>query len=149
MLWIMLLMPIVLLTLGVPIFIILAATSTVVLFFNDIPGAIVHQNMFGGISIFSLLAVPFFIFAGELMGKGGMSKRLVAWALSILGGLRGSLPLTTVGTSTVFGAISGSSAATVAAVGRLKVVCPRIHNAAMASANEPHLLKHGSCLCGR
>jgi C4-dicarboxylate transporter, DctM subunit len=115
----MLLMPIVLLTLGVPIFIILAATSAVVLFFNDIPGAIVHQNMFGGISIFSLLAVPFFIFAGELMGKGGMSKRLVAWALSILGGLRGSLPLTTVGTSTVFGAISGSSAATVAAVGRL------------------------------
>ena len=38
--------------------------------------------------------VPFFIFAGELMGRGGMSKRLVAWALSILGGLRGSLPLT-------------------------------------------------------
>ncbi|MBO22528.1 MAG: hypothetical protein CMM26_09205 [Rhodospirillaceae bacterium] len=119
MLWVMLLMPVVLLILGVPIFVILAATSAVVLFFGDIPGAIVHQNMFGGISIFSLLAVPFFIFAGELMGRGGMSARLIAWALSILGGLRGSLPLTTVGTSTVFGAISGSSAATVAAVGRL------------------------------
>lgn len=112
-------MPVVLLILGVPIFVILATTSAVALFFNDIPGAIVHQNMFGGISIFSLLAVPFFIFAGELMGKGGMSARLIAWALSILGGLRGSLPLTTVGTSTVFGAISGSSAATVAAVGPL------------------------------
>ena len=119
MMWVMLLLPVVLLILGVPIFVILASTSAVVLFFGDIPGAIVHQNMFGGISIFSLLAVPFFIFAGELMGRGGMSARLIAWALSILGGLRGSLPLTTVATSTVFGAISGSSAATVAAVGRL------------------------------
>ncbi len=119
MVWVMILMPLALLVLGVPIFTILAATSAVVLMFTDIPGAIVHQRMFGGVSHFTLMAVPFFIFAGELMGRGGMSKRLVAWALSILGGLRGSLALTTVGTSTVFGAISGSSPATVAGVGRL------------------------------
>ena len=74
MMWVMLLLPVVLLILGVPIFVILAGTSAVVLFFGDIPGAIVHQNMFSGISIFSLLAVPFFIFAGELMGRGGMSE---------------------------------------------------------------------------
>ena len=119
MVWLLVFMPIALLVLGVPIFVILAVTSMVVLIFGDIPGTIMHQNMFGGVSIFSLMAVPFFIFAGELMGRGGMSKRLIAWALSILGGIRGSLPLTTVGTSTVFGAISGSSPATVAGVGRL------------------------------
>ena len=119
MVWVMILVPLGLLLLGVPIFTILAATSVVVLLFGDIPGAVIHQTMFGGVSHFTLLAVPFFIFAGELMGRGGMSKRLVAWALSILGGVRGSLPLTTVGTSTVFGAISGSSPATVAGVGRL------------------------------
>ena len=119
MVWLLVFMPIALLVLGVPIFVILAVTSMAVLIFGDIPGTIMHQNMFGGVSIFSLMAVPFFIFAGELMGRGGMSKRLIAWALSILGGIRGSLPLTTVGTSSVFGAISGSSPATVAGVGRL------------------------------
>ena len=117
--WIMIAMPLALLILGVPIYAILAATAAVLLLLGDIPGAAIHQNMFGGVDKFPLMAVPFFIFAGELMGRGGMSERLVRWALSILGGVRGSLPLTTVGTSTVFGAISGSSPATVAGVGRL------------------------------
>ncbi len=118
--WVMALMPIGLLLLGVPVFAILVATSAVVLvFFVEVPATAVHQMMFGNVDKFALIAVPFFIFAGELMGRGGMSGRLVAWALSILGGVRGSLPLTTVATSTLFGAISGSSPATVAAVGRL------------------------------
>jgi len=118
--WIMVGMPVGLLFLGFPIFIILIATSAVILmFFTPVPLTAVHQVMFGSVDKFALMAVPFFIFAGELMGYGGISKRIIDWVMSIIGGVRGSLPLTTVGTCTIFGAISGSSPATVAAVGRL------------------------------
>ncbi len=116
----MVLMPVGLLLLGFPIFIILLATSAIILlFFMNVPLAAVHVVMFGSVDKFALMAVPFFIFAGELMGHGGISKRIIDWVLSIIGGVRGSLALTTVGTCTIFGAISGSSPATVAAVGRL------------------------------
>ena len=112
--------PVGLLLLGFPIFIILLATSLIILlFFMGVPLAAVHQVMFGSVDKFALMAVPFFIFAGELMGIGGISKRIIDWVLSIIGWVRGSLALTTVGTCTIFGAISGSSPATVAAVGRL------------------------------
>ena len=118
--WVMGIVPIVLLVLGFPIFVILLATAAIVLMiFAPVPPMALHINMFGSVDKFALMAVPFFIFAGEIMGHGGISKRIVAWVLSIIGGVRGSLALTTVGTCTVFGAISGSSPATVAAVGRL------------------------------
>ena len=118
--WVMGIVPVILLVLGFPIFIILLATAAVVLvIFAPVPPMAMHINMFGSVDKFALMAVPFFIFAGEIMGQGGISKRIVAWVLSIIGGVRGSLALTTVGTCTVFGAISGSSTATVAAVGRL------------------------------
>ena len=118
--WVMGIVPVVLLVLGFPIFIILLATAAIILIiFAPVPPMAMHINMFGSVDKFALMAVPFFIFAGEIMGHGGISKRIVAWVLSIIGGVRGSLALTTVGTCTVFGAISGSSPATVAAVGRL------------------------------
>tara|TARA_B100001123_G_scaffold246798_1_gene275755 strand:+ start:399 stop:1673 length:1275 start_codon:yes stop_codon:yes gene_type:complete len=118
--WVMGIVPVILLLLGFPIFVILLATAAIVLLiFAPVPPMAVHINMFGSVDKFALMAVPFFIFAGEIMGHGGISKRIVAWVLSIIGGVRGSLALTTVGTCTVFGAISGSSPATVAAVGRL------------------------------
>ena len=113
-------LPLALLVLGLPIFLVLLTTSVVVLLFVlDVPTIIIHQQMFGSIDKFALLAVPFFIFAGEIMGRGGVSKRLLDWVASMIGGMRGSLPLTAVGTATVFGAISGSTAATVAAVGSI------------------------------
>ena len=116
----MIVLPLVLLILGFPVFLVLLATSIVVLvFFSDDPATVIHQVMFGSVTKFALLAVPFFIFAGEMMGRGGVSVRLVDWVGSIVGGIRGSLPLTVVGTATIFGAISGSTAATVAAVGTL------------------------------
>jgi C4-dicarboxylate transporter, DctM subunit len=116
----MTLVPVGLLLLGFPIFVILLATSLIILlFFMNVPLTAVHQVMFGSVDKFALMAVPFFIFAGELMGLGGISKRIIDWVLSIIGWIRGSLALTTVGTCTIFGAISGSSPATVAAVGRL------------------------------
>jgi C4-dicarboxylate transporter DctM subunit len=55
--------------------------------------------MFGGLDNFPLLAIPLFIFAGEVMGRGGLARRLVEWALSIIGGVRGSLALATIASS--------------------------------------------------
>ncbi|HSD41207.1 MAG TPA: TRAP transporter large permease [Burkholderiales bacterium] len=118
--WVLALLPLALLALGFPFFVILLATAAVVLAaFAPAPATVVHQVMFASIDKYALLAVPFFIFAGDLMGRGGVSRRLVRWVTSVIGGVRGSLPFTALGTVTVFSAISGSTAATVAAVGGL------------------------------
>ncbi len=118
--WVLALLPLALLALGFPFFVILLATAAVVLVaFAPAPATVMHQAMFSSIDKYALLAVPFFIFAGDLMGRGGVSKRLVRWVTSMIGGVRGSLPFTALGTVTVFSAISGSTAATVAAVGGL------------------------------
>ena len=120
--WVMVAVPVVLLLLGFPIFLILLATAAIILtWYLNVPPQVVHQVMFGSVDKFALMAVPFFIFAGELMGQGGISKRIIAWVLSMIGGVRGSLPLTTVGTCTIFGAISGSSLATAATISRIAV----------------------------
>ena len=116
----MTLVPIVLLFLGFPIFVVLLATAAIaIVIFYSIPLTVLHQVMFGSLDSAALLAVPFFIFAGEIMAAEGISGRLVAWAKSLFGRSKASLPITTVATCVVFGAISGSSAATVAAVGRI------------------------------
>jgi C4-dicarboxylate transporter, DctM subunit len=118
--WVLALLPLALLALGFPFFVILLATAAVVLVaFAPAPATVMHQVMFASIDKYALLAVPFFIFAGDLMGRGGVSRRLVRWVTSMIGGVRGSLPFTALGTVTVFSAISGSTAATVAAVGGL------------------------------
>lgn len=118
--WVIGLLPLVLLALGFPFFLILLATVTVVLlFFSSVPATAVHQVIFSSLDKYALLAVPFFIFAGDLMGRGGVSARLVRWVTSMIGDIRGALPFTALGTATVFSAISGSTAATVAAVGGL------------------------------
>ena len=118
--WVMFGVPVVLLLLGFPLFIILLATTAILLLgFMNVPAELVPQLMFGSIDKFSLLAVPFFLFVGEVMGAGGMSRRIIDWVIALLGGVRGSRALTTVGTFTLFGAISGSSVASIAAVGKL------------------------------
>ncbi|MBW8905785.1 MAG: TRAP transporter large permease [Betaproteobacteria bacterium] len=112
-------LPLLLLAAGTPIFVILLVTAIVALyFFMHVPLTAVPQMMFGSLDKVALLAVPFFIFAGEILSHGGLSQRLIRWVESVLGGVRGSLALTTVGTCEFFGAISGSSPATVAAIGR-------------------------------
>ena len=118
--WVLVALPLVLLVAGLPIFLILLATSVVVLeFLSSTPPVIIHQRMLSGLDQSALLAVPFFIFAGELMARSGISAQLIEWVNSIVGRLRGNRAVTTLGTATIFGAISGSTAATVAAVGSL------------------------------
>jgi C4-dicarboxylate transporter DctM subunit len=113
------LLPVVLLVLGIPIFLILLATSEVALLFLRLPSTVVHQVMYDALNKWPLLAVPFFIFAGDLMARGGISIRLLRWVSSIVGTVRGSLPMTSLGLAAVFGAISGATSAGVAAVGQL------------------------------
>ena len=118
--WLLSVLPLGLLSLGFPFFLVLLTTATaVLLIFGTVPPTALHQTMYSSIDKFALLAVPFFIFAGDLMGRGGVSRRLVRWVIAMLGGMRGALPLTALGTTAVFSAVSGSTAATVAAVGSL------------------------------
>ncbi len=120
MIWAMVLFPIILLVMGMPIFtVLMAAASVALIFVLDLPLGLIQTELFGSADNYNLVAVPFFMLAGAIMSAGGISERLVNWVLSLFGGLRGSLGLTTVGACTVFSAISGSSAATVAAIGRM------------------------------
>lgn len=113
-------LPLALLVLGFPIFLVLlAAAAAFVAFQANVPATVLHQVMFGGIDSFALLSIPFFLFAGEVMTRGGIAQRIVDWVLSIVGRVPGSLALSAVGTSTVIGAMSGSSAATTATCARL------------------------------
>jgi C4-dicarboxylate transporter DctM subunit len=118
----------VLLLLGFPIFLVLlSAASVALVFYMHMPMAALHQNLFGSINAYALLAIPYFIFAGELMGRGTVARRLVDFVQDGVGSVRGSLGVTTVGVATIFGAISGVSAATVATIG--KIMYPSMVNA--------------------
>jgi len=120
MIWAMVVLPIILLVMGMPIFtVLMAAASIALIYVLDLPIGLIQTELFGSADNYNLIAVPFFILAGAIMSAGGISERLVNWVLSLFGGIRGSLGLTTVGACTVFSAISGSSAATVAAIGRM------------------------------
>jgi C4-dicarboxylate transporter DctM subunit len=119
MIWTLGALPLVLLFLGTPIFALLLAggIATFILFLL-VPPVAIHQVIFGGLENYALLAVPFFIFAGELMGCAGIADRLIVWVLALIGRVPGSVGVATVGASTLVGAISGASIATVAAVGK-------------------------------
>ncbi|OYU12520.1 MAG: C4-dicarboxylate ABC transporter permease [Comamonadaceae bacterium PBBC1] len=86
------------------------------------------KEMFNSINKFPLAAIPFFILAGNIMETGGISRRLVEFAKSIVGGVQGGLPMTCVLTCMIFAAVSGSSVATTFAIGTILI---------------PALIKHG------
>jgi C4-dicarboxylate transporter, DctM subunit len=86
------------------------------------------KEMFSAINKFPLAAIPFFILAGNLMETGGISRRLVEFAKSVVGGVQGGLPMTCVLTCMIFAAVSGSSVATTFAIGAILI---------------PALIKHG------
>lgn len=120
MMWVLTLLPIAMLAFGFPIIVILlVAAGVVITLFTPVPPAALHQVLFGTLDSFTLLAIPFFIFAGEVMSRGGIAARIVDWTRCLFGRSKASLPLTTVGSMAMFGSISGSAPATIAAVGRI------------------------------
>ncbi len=106
-----------LLAIGVPVAYSLLGASIATFLAMDIPLVVVFQRLAGGISVFSLMAIPFFIFAGDLMYRSGIAQRLVEVAEAMLGRTRGGLGLVNVGASTMFGAVSGSAIASASAMG--------------------------------
>src|SRR6202521_3423478 len=113
-------LPIVLLIIGFPIFLILLVTAVVaVLTVADIPTQALQTYMFGSLDNFPLLAVPFFVLAGEIMAQGGIARRVIAMVMAMVGGVRGSLAVTTVAASELFGAMSHTAIGTVVAMGRM------------------------------
>lgn len=105
---------------SVPIFVSLGlAVFLSVLLFSDTHMLILIQRLFGGIDQFSLMALPFFILAANIMDGGGLSDRILRFSRALVGHLAGGIALTTQVASMFFGALSGSSPATVIAVGKI------------------------------
>ncbi|CAM3397129.1 hypothetical protein GCM10009865_19340 [Aeromicrobium ponti] len=120
---------IVFLLIGVPIAIALGASALLTIYFTTtLPLTIMTQKAFTSLDSFPLLAIPFFMLAGILMGKGGVSKRLLNLATILVGWMIGGLALVTVVSCMFFAAISGSGPATVAAIGSFMIPSMREKN---------------------
>lgn len=111
----------VLLLLGVPVAFAIGLSSIATILAADLPMAIVFQKMVGGMQVFSFLAIPFFVFAGELMLHGGIAERIVRFANSLVGHVRGGLGMSNVLGCTIFGGIAGSPLADVSAIGSVMI----------------------------
>jgi tripartite ATP-independent transporter DctM subunit len=107
------------LILGVPVAFALGIAAAGAFLYEGIPLFVAFQRIVAGISVYALLAIPFFIFAGELMLHGGAARRLVRFVASAVGSVRGGLGLVDVGSSMLFGGISGSAVADTSALGAI------------------------------
>ncbi|VAV86604.1 TRAP-type C4-dicarboxylate transport system, large permease component [hydrothermal vent metagenome] len=103
--------------LRVPIAFALGLSSLATAIYLGIPTMVVAHRMVNGLNSFTFLAIPFFILAGQLMGEGGISDRLVRFADTLVGRMRGGLAQANIVSSTMFGGISGSSVADIASIG--------------------------------
>src|SRR6478609_10695894 len=110
-----------LLLLGVPVAFSIGLASVATILAAGLPVAIVFQKMVGGMQIFSFLAIPFFVFAGELMLHGGIAERIVRFANSLVGHVRGGLGMSNVLGCTLFGGVAGSPLADVSAMGSVMI----------------------------
>ena len=109
------------LALGFPVAICLGLTSLVALWISDVMLSLMAQRIFTGIDSFPLMAVPFFVLAGELMNQGGTTRRLIDFANVLVGRIPGGLAHTNIVASMFFGGISGSAVADAAAMGTILV----------------------------
>ena len=110
-----------LLLIGVPVAFAIGLSSIATILAAGLPLAVVFQKMVGGMQVFSFLAIPFFVFAGELMLYGGIADRIVAFAKNLVGHIRGGLGMANVVSCTLFGGVSGSPVADVSAMGAVMI----------------------------
>jgi tripartite ATP-independent transporter DctM subunit len=110
-----------LLVLGVPVAFAIGLSSVATILAAGLPVAVVFQKMVGGMQVFSFLAIPFFVFAGELMLYGGIADRIVRFANSMVGHVRGGLGMSNVIGCTLFGGVAGSPLADVSAMGSVMI----------------------------
>lgn len=109
------------LVIGVPVAFAIGLASIATIAFEDLPIAVAFQQMTSGMNAFSFLAIPFFIFTGELMLYGGIADRIVSFAKSMVGHVRGGLGMSNVVACTLFGGVSGSPVADVSAMGSVMI----------------------------
>ena len=110
-----------LLILGVPVAFAIGLAAVATILYEGLPVAVVFQRMASGMNVFSFLAIPFFIFAGEIMLHGGIAERIVAFAKNLVGHIRGGLGMSNVVACTLFGGVSGSPVADVSAMGAVMI----------------------------
>lgn len=110
-----------LLILGVPVAFAIGLASVATIIAAGLPVAVVFQKMVGGMQVFSFLAIPFFVFAGELMLHGGIAERIIRFANSLFGHVRGGLGMSNVVGCTLFGGVAGSPLADVSAMGSVMI----------------------------
>lgn len=128
----------VLLLLEVPISVaLLMATVAGIAVTPDVTYHLIIRRMYASMNAFPLLAIPFFVMAGGIMGRGGMSRRLIALASSLVGNVRGGMAMTSIIACMMFAAISGSTAATTAAIGAIMV--PAIMQSGFSRASATSL----------
>ena len=111
----------VLVLIGTPVAFALGISAITAFAYEGLPLMVGFQRIISGINIFSLMAIPFFIFAGELMFQGGIAMRLVRFASAAVGAVRGGLGIVNVFSSMLFGGISGSAIADISALGTILV----------------------------
>ncbi len=116
-----LVLALVFMAMGASIAITIGLVSILYIFFNDIPINIITQKLITGVDVSALLAIPLFILAGDIMGKGGLAQRIIRLASSLIGRVSGGLGIITVIACMFFAAISGSGVATAAALGSLMI----------------------------
>jgi tripartite ATP-independent transporter DctM subunit len=110
-----------LLAIGTPVAFCLGVASFATVAYLGLPPVVVFQRLNSGVSVFALMAIPFFIFAGEIMVRGDIARRLIAVAGAAVGHLRGGLGQVNIASSVLFGGISGSAAADASAIGGLMI----------------------------
>ncbi|WP_346895875.1 TRAP transporter large permease [uncultured Roseibium sp.] len=110
-----------LLLIGTPVAFCLGVASFATVLYIGLPPVVVFQRLNSGVSVFALMAIPFFIFAGEIMVRGDIARRLVALAGALVGNMRGGLGQVNIAASLLFGGISGSAAADATAIGGLMI----------------------------
>lgn len=109
---------IVLFALGIPIVYSLGVASLIsLLYLGNVPLVVIMQKMWSALDNFALLAIPLFVLTGGLMERGGVSRRIIAFAYAVIGKIAGGLGFVSISSSMLFAALSGSSPATVAAIG--------------------------------
>ena len=109
------------LTLGVPVAFAIGLSSICTILYEGLPLGVLYQQMMSGMNIFSFLAIPFFIFSGELMLHGGVADKIVALAKNAVGHIRGGLGMSNVVACTLFGGVCGSAVADVSAMGAVMI----------------------------
>ncbi len=110
-----------LLLIGTPVAFALGAAAMATVVYLDLPAIVVVQQLSSGMNVFSMLAIPFFIFAGDLMMRGRIADHLVAFAAALVGHMRGGLGQVNIVACTLFGGVSGSAVADASAVGGVMI----------------------------